>query len=499
MIEPLKRRELILRLCLLGAVVAVFWPVRHYEFINYDDPNYVSSNPRVLGGLTWQNVTWALTTREMGHWHPLTWMSLMLDRQLFGNWAGGFHLMNVFWHAANTLLLFALLRRMTAAPWRSAGVAALFALHPLHVESVAWVSERKDVLNTFFLLLAMYAYVRYVEQPGRARYWTSVGVYGLALASKAMGVTLPFVLLLLDYWPLRRLQWAKTSVKRVLVEKIAFFAMAVPASVAAYWAEGSTLMPLEYFPTGLRLANVALSYVSYIGKMFWPTGLAIFYPLRSDLSAAAATVAGIGLIAMTAAAIRCAERKPWQAVGWFWYLGTLLPVIGFVQIGKYSTADRYTYLPLIGLFVLVCWSLPAKTLAAFAAVGGIAVCGALARIQVGHWKNSETVFRHAVEVTRDNWLAYVNLGVALKDASGSRQQEMEQYRRALQIKPDCAEAHYNLGMTLWEEGDREQAISHWKEAVRIQPEYVEAHASLGGAGLLLGNLPEAVRHFERAW
>jgi tetratricopeptide (TPR) repeat protein len=407
--------------------------------------------------------------------------------------------MNVFWHAANSLLLLVLLRRMTAAPWRSAGVAALFALHPLHVESVAWVSARKDVLNTFFLLLAMYAYVRYVERPGRARYWTSVGMYGLALMSKAMGVTLPFVLLLLDYWPLRRMQWTKPSVKRRLAEKIPFFAMALPASAAAYWAEGSTLVPLEHFPLGLRLANVALSYVGYIGKTVWPVGLAIFYPLRSDLSGAAATAAGIGLMTMTAAALRYAGRRPWWPAGWFWYLATLAPVIGLVQIGTYSMADRYTYWPLIGLFVLLCWSLPARAMAAVATAAAIAGCGALARLQVGHWKNSETVFRHAVAVTRENWLAHVNLGVALKEAGKSREEEMEQYRQALRIRPNCAEAHHNLAAALWEAGEREQAVAHWSEALRLRPQYEEAHASLGEAWLRLGKVTEAVRHLEQAW
>ena len=482
---------------LLVLIAAAYLPALRCGFVNFDDPNYVSENQYVLSGITARNLTWAATTREMGHWHPLTWMSLMLDNELFGLRPGGYHLVNVLLHAANTVLLFTLLQRMTAATWRSAFAAALFALHPLHVESVAWVAERKDVLSTCFLMLTLWAYARYVKQPGPGRYWTCVGWYVLSLMSKAMGVTLPFLLLLLDYWPLGR--WGRVPSRKLVLEKLPFLALAIPASAMAYWAEGGTLVPLRGFPLEMRMANAMLSYVGYLAKTFWPTGLAVFYPLRpAGLTWSAAMLAGFALIGVTTLVIWRIRREPWLATGWFWYLGTLVPVIGFVQIGDYSMADRYTYMPLIGIFVILSWSLPARR--AFAATAAVAViiCGVLSNAQARHWTNSETLFRHATRVTKDNWAAHINLGVALKQA-GRSNEELIEYQLAVEAKPDSAEAHYNLGSALWEAGQQEAAIAHWQEAVRLRPGYTDAHSNLADAFRRRGEWAEADRHYEATW
>ncbi len=503
----MRGRSLLICLGLAIVTAGVYWPVSRFEFLTFDDPDYVTDNVRVRQGLTVQNVGWALTTDHAGNWFPLVWISLMLDCQLFGTWAGGYHLVNVLLHVANTLLLFFLLQRVTAATWRSAAVSALFALHPLHVESVAWITERKDVLSTFFLLLALRAYVGYVQAPARARYAGAVGLYALSLMSKQMGVTLPFVLLLLDYWPLGRTRWAKPAtgqavespLAKLIREKVPFFALAAASSVVAYWAQhrAGAVSALEGLPLGMRIGNALLSYVGYVGKMLWPAGLSVFYPLPAQWPMAWVALAGVGLGAMTLLVIGRAGRQPWLLTGWFWYLGTLVPVIGLVQVGAQAMADRYTYVPLIGLFVMLCWSLPATTATACAAVAVIAACAAWTRVQLGYWKDSETLFRHALSVTRDNWQAHFNLGVALNE-SGRDSEAIVEYRRALRIRPWYVEAHNNLGATLWREGDAQGAIAHWQEALRIRPELAEAHKNLGFALRQQGRMREAIEHYRQA-
>ena len=529
-----RSQNLLIQLCLALVTASVYWPVRHFEFTYFDDPLYVAENQHVQGGLTLRGLGWACATFQSANWHPLTWLSHMLDWQLWGNNAGAHHLVNVLFHIANTLLLFCILRRMTTAPWRSAFVAALFAVHPFHVESVAWVAERKDVLSTCFWMLTVWAYIRYVEQLNaqhpsplthrpshRAYYGLTLLFFTLGLMSKPMVVTLPCVLLLLDYWPLGRTRWAKpaaitsgpatgeaieTSLGQLLREKVPLFALAAASCVVTYWAQQSlgAVVSLERVPLGIRLANVLLSYVGYLGKAFWPMGLAYFYPVDKNPSLAAVMIAGVGVAGVTAVVIRRARREPWLATGWFWYLGTLVPVIGLVQVGSQSMADRYTYVPLVGVFMMLCWSVPSKmvqqraqkTVATAVAAAVLVFYAGLCRVQIGYWKNSETLLRHALQVTKDNWIAQNNLGLFLW-RSGRVQEAIEHYEQALQLKPYYAEAHHNLGLALTQAGKLPEAIQHFEQVVRIKPDSAEAHRRLGLALQQAGHLPEAVGQFEQ--
>jgi len=497
--------------------MAVYWPVLHYGFVVVDDRTYVIDNPHVRGGLTLRDLAWAFTAHYAANWHPVTWLSHMLDCQLFGLNAGPHHLVNVLLHIASTLLLFTVLRKMTNAPWRSGFVAALFALHPLHVESVAWVAERKDVLSTCLAMLTIGAYVRYVEESAahgsrlKTYYGLTLLLYALALMAKPMVVTLPFVLLLLDYWPLGRTRWVAAAAGngveatpgRLLKEKLPFLALVAVSSVLTVWAQ--PIQSLANLPLRVRIANAVLSYVRYIDKAFWPTRLAVFYPLDERLSATLVVGAAIGLVGVTTAVILRARRQPWLATGWFWYLGMLVPVIGLVQVGGQSMADRYMYFPIVGLFVMVCWSVPrdammGRTWSAIGCVAGAAglvVCGVLSRAQVECWKDSETLFRHALDVTRDNWLAHGNLGVVFEEA-GKLPEAVGQYERALQIQPGYPQAEYNLGNTLLKMGRVGEAMEHWNQAVRLNPDFAEAHYNLGVALLGAGRLSEAVAHLEQA-
>ncbi len=517
---PLYKRRQIVRqafisLTLVIAAVCVYLPVRHHGFVNLDDDDYVTANAHVQSGLTLRGLVWALTTNHAATWHPVTWLSHMLDWQLWRDRAGAHHLVNVLFHVANALLLFGVLSRMTASAVRSALVAGLFALHPLHVESVAWVSERKDVLSTCFWLLTLWAYVRYIGRPSGWRYFSVLGLYALGLMAKPMVITLPFVLLLLDYWPLGRTRWAKSVVgenvstppSQLIREKLPFLALGAISGALTYWAacRGGAMAPLVSMPVGTRIANVLVSYVGYVGKMFWPTGLAVLYPLHAGPSAAAATVAGIGLVGVTIAVIWGARRGPWFVTGWFWYLGTLVPVIGLVQVWSQSMADRYTYVPSIGLFIMLCWSVPSramerrnlKVITYAAAVALLAVCAALSRVQIEYWKDSETLFRHALDVTRDNWLAHDNLGAALLQ-TGRLQEAIEQCEEALRIKSDDAKAHNNLGAALQQTGRLQEAIGQYEQALRIEPDDAEVHVNLGSALSLAGRFAEGIAQYEQA-
>ena len=509
------RRNLLICLCLAATIVVVYSPVRHLGFVNYDDDEYVATNPHVQGGLTLRGLVWAFTTNHAANWHPLTWLSHMLDWQLWGGRADAHHLVNVLLHVANALLLFGVLSRMTASALRSALVAGLFALHPLHVESVAWVSERKDVLSTCFWLLTMWAYVRYVEQPSGGRYLSTLGLYALGLMAKPMVVTLPFVLVLLDYWPLGRTPWAKSAASenvptppiQLIKEKLPFLALGAMSCALTYWAQrgGGAVVSLVTVPMGMRIANALLSYVGYMGKAFWPVGLAIFYPLPARLPVAALMIAGAGLVGMTAAMIWWAPRAPWFVTGWFWYLGTLVPVLGLVQVGAQSMADRYTYIPSIGLFIILCWSVPSramkrqnvKVITCVAVGAALAACMVLSRVQVGYWKDGETLFRHALDVTRGNWLAHYGLGVALEKA-GRTQDAIGHYEQALRIRPDYMEAHNNLGNALGKAGRIQEAIGHYEQALRIRPDDAIVHYNMGRLYAADGKLREAIAQYKAA-
>jgi protein O-mannosyl-transferase len=532
------RRSVLIGACLAAAITAVYWPVCHCDFTNYDDNEYVTANPHVQAGLTLQGLVWAFTTSHAGNWHPLTWVSHMLDCQMFGDNAGAHHVVNVLFHIANTLLLFLVLQRMTAAPWRSAWVAALFGLHPLHVESVAWVAERKDVLSALFWMLTMWAYLRYVERPKGARYALTVGLYALGLMAKPMVVTLPFVLLLLDYWPLGRTRWMKSAIggsatvplSRLLQEKVPLLVLAAASCGVTYWAQhrGRAVVSLEYLSVGERVANAVVSYVLYMGKTVWPVvvavsyphqlwrgimhnydfgrhvGLAVFYP-HQHWPLGVVLGAGVVLVGVTGVVFWRGGRAPQWVVGWMWYVGTLVPVIGLVQVGSQSMADRYSYIPLVGLFLMVAWGAPwggieqrvRRMAAATTAVVLLIMCAGLSFFQIDYWKNSETLSRHALNVTKGNALAHLNLGYALS-AQGSNEEAMAEYREALRINPNYVEAHNNLGLTLAGLGKTEEAMAEYREALRIDPNCAEAHNNWGNILVQQGKLTEAVAEYAAA-
>jgi len=507
------RRNVLICLCLAVAIAAVYAPVRHFQFTNYDDDAYITGNSHVQAGLTFEGVAWAFTNLSYDHWMPLTWLIRMFECQVFGLNAGAHHLINVALHTVNTLLLFVVLTKMTVAPWRSAFVAALFALHPLHVESVAWVTELKDMLSACFWMLAIWTYIRYVEQPGRARYILTLGLYTLGLMAKPMVMTLPFVLLLLDYWPLGRTRWAdpslgkraSLSLSRLLREKLPFFALTIVSCGLTLLQQryAGAVTSLERLPIADRVANAVVSYVRYLGDTFCPSGLAVFYPQQRWPWATIVGATAI-LVAVSGWVIWRPRRKPHQLVGWLWYLGTLVPVIGLVQSGGQSMADRYTYLPLIGVFIMAAWAIPSSVferripqlIAAAGSAALLGVCALLSRVQVGYWKDSGSLFRHALQVTDGNYLAHLNLGNALLD-NGKVQDAIEQFNLALRISPDYAKAHNALGIALAQAGRTSEAIEHFELALRFKPDFAEAHYNLGHALILAGNVREAVTHFEQ--
>jgi tetratricopeptide (TPR) repeat protein len=519
------RRSLLLCLSLALLTAAVYWPVRHFQFTNYDDPKYVAENPVVRHGLTLQGLKWAFTTGHASNWHPVTWVSHMLDCQWFGLDPGAHHLVNLLFHLANTLLLFLVLNRITNAPWRCAFVAALFALHPLHVESVAWVAERKDVLSTFLWMLTVWAYVRYAEQPDHRRYLLlSLGLYALGLMAKPMLVTLPFVLLLLDYWPLGRTRWAdppvvgrggpsagsrqasprRASVDELIWEKLPFLGLALASSAVTVQVQSHVVRTLAKLPMSARVANALVSYARYIGKTFWPGGLAVFYPYEK-WPPGVVMGAGAILLGITCAVLWRARREPCLVVGWLWFLGMLVPVIGLVQVGVQSMADRYTYLSSVGLFLMLAWVVPGaaagervRRLALAAdAVAVVGICAALSVVQVRYWENTETLFGHAIEVTKDNWLAHYNLGLDLAKA-GRLPEAVEHFEQSVRIKPHYVDAQFNLGLALLLLGRTQDAVGPFEQVTRITPHDADAHDNLGLALAQLGKTQEAVAQFELA-
>ena len=413
-----KSLVILVYLALALSTIAVYWQVRNFDFVNYDDNVYVTKNLNIQTGITLQSVKWAFTTGYFGNWNPLTWLSYILDWQLFGSNPAGFHLTNLFFHIANTLLLFFVLKQMTKAIWQSAFVAALFALHPLHVEAVAWVSSRKDILSTFFWLLTMCAYLRYVKQPSVSSYLLVLLIFVMGIMAKPMLVTLPFVLLLLDYWPFqRKISW------RLLVEKIPFMALAAVFSVTTFFTQrsvGALWKPAE-FSLKFRIYNALISYVEYIEKMLWPGRLAAFYPHPfGNVSIIYAVISAAVLLAVTILVIRFAQNRRYLITGWFWYLGTLVPVIGLIQLGSFAMADRYTYITLTGLFIIIAWGFPQllskwphrKFAIGISAIIVLTTLGICAGRQVSYWNNSVTLFSHAIEVTQNNDFAYNNRGTA---------------------------------------------------------------------------------------
>lgn len=467
----------------LAAITIVAYSAVHtFAFVDYDDIDYIRSNPHVAAGLTWAEIRWALTAGYLANWHPLTWMSHMLDVQLFGMNAGRHHVVSLLLHVLNTVLLFGVLRRMTASTNRSLFVAALFAVHPLHVESVAWAAERKDVLSTLFLMLALWAYCGYVRRPAMRSYLPVALLFGLGLMAKPMLVTLPLLLLLLDVWPLRR-----PLTRAVLIEKIPLFALAAASAVVTVIVQrrGGAVMRLDQVPLGLRLANVPLAYVHYIGKMFWPFHLVAMYPLPQSIDVLH-VVWALGLLAaITGLVIYYRRPRPYLLVGWSWFLVALVPVIGIVQVGAQASADRYTYVPLIGLFLMLAWGVPdvfassarSATLLRFAGGFVIASCAALTALQVRYWRDSLALWQHAVDATPDNYFAQESLGYVYWER-GNVDEALRHYYRSLRLRPDFAETHNNIGVALASRGQLKTAVSYFRDAIRLKPGFVAARDNL---------------------
>ncbi len=548
------------------ATAAVYWPAVGFDFVNYDDTEFVALNPHVQGGLTWANVRWAFGTGLDGNWVPLTWLSYMLDVEWSGATAAGPHLTNILLHAANTLLVFLLFRRLTGAHWPSAVLAGLFGLHPLHVESVAWVAERKDMLSTLFFLLSLWAYLRYAQGRSRAEsrgrraesshlalaprpsaldYGLALIFFALGLMCKPMVVTLPFVLLLLDYWPLRRIKLDDMSTRRATLprligEKIPFFMLtAIAAALAIYIQhQGRAMESLASRPASLRLSNALVAYARYLGKTFWPVDLTNPYLLTPHLPWGQVLAAGALVMGLSIGAILAARKYPYGLVGWLWFLGTMIPVIGLVQVGVQSMADRYTYIPLLGVFWIVVWAaaglirswqLPGGVVA-LAALLLLGTCAARTRAQLDYWQNGESLFRHAIATTKNNFVAYEGLGWTLY-TQGRLDESVFYHLKALELRPgngnvltnlndaliqidilnattnnphalarrgaDYANAHNALGLGLAMNGKLDDAIPHFRKALLHDPDNVNARNNLGYALASQGRLDEAVEQCEQ--
>jgi tetratricopeptide (TPR) repeat protein len=545
---------------LMGLLLAlvtllVYLPAARDGFVNYDDQDYVTENSVVQKGLTWTGIKWAFTTSHASNWHPVTWLSHMADCELFGLNAGAHHLVNVLFHTANVVLLFLLLLRLTGELWPAAFVAALFAWHPLHVESVAWISERKDVLSTFFALLTLLAYTRYALKKSRvepsslrfaapggrasradttvlaldSRLWTfdytlALFFFALGLMSKPMLVTLPFVMLLLDYWPLQRLSTINPSARqstaktaqpstcqRLVLEKWPFFLLATVSCVVTFLVQsqrsGAAVASLELVPLYYRFCNASVSYGLYLLKMVWPVGLAVFYPLPGHLTwlLLAATASAVVLVIISSFVWRARRAHAYLPVGWLWFLGTLVPVIGLVQVGSAALADRYTYIPSIGVFIAVTFGIcsladrfqfPQKAIAT-AAVLILAICLILTENQLRYWHDSETLFVHALAVTKDNHVAHVNLGVAL-EGKGELNEALAEYRAAEQLAPELFHIHYNLGNLLDNLGHPNEALVEYRWAVLLKPSLPSLHNGAGMVLAELGRFDEAMGQFTEA-
>jgi protein O-mannosyl-transferase len=553
------RRQVFISALLSALTLGAFWPVLKCDFVNYDDNYYVTENPMVVAGLTWKGAVWAFTRAHAANWHPVTWLSHMLDCQLYGLNPAGHHLTNLLFHTANAVLLFLLLRRMTGAVWRSAFVAGLFALHPLHAESVAWVAERKDVLSAFFFMLTLWAYVRYAEQskaqcpkvttynpqsavqnlkpnvtvgaqtqatatPGHASRFTfhvsryyllALLLFALGLMSKPMLVTVPFVLLLLDYWPLARfpLKTQNSKLKTtpgflpLLFEKLPFLVLSIGSCVATVLAQkqGGAMVPLEALLFGTRLATALMSYVQYLGKVIWPNPLAVIYLPAQNWADELALGAGLLMLAVSAWVTGQRRKRGYLLVGWFWFVGTLVPVIGLVQVGNQTIADRYTYIPALGLFIALAWGADELSrrwskrhlLLPGAGMVLLLACVVGTRTQVACWKDSGTLFRHALAVTGKNFVAYTNLGNYL-----ARQRDFEgavkSYRSALEIRPDFPTAWNGLGTALAAQEKYDEAKTAYQAALRFRPRFADAFLNLGLVCALQNNLDEAVSAFSQA-
>jgi len=526
----------------------VYFQVGHFEFTNFDDNMFVVSNHHLEEGLTLHSLSWAATTNYGYNWHPLTWFSFLLDYQLWGRDAGNIHLVNAALHVASAALLFLALVRMTAAPWRSGFVAALFALHPAHVESVAWVAERKDVLSAFFWMLTLLAYARYAEKPKLDRYLLTLGCYALSLLAKPMAMTLPFVLLLLDYWPLGRTRWLNPvvghrtppTIGRLLLEKIPLLALAIVTGALAFWAQssGGAIAPSDHLPLAIRIENSFVSYVRYIGMMLWPIHLSVLYSYAVWRTSVVATAAAL-LAAITIFVVRQRKSEPFLLVGWFWFLIILAPAIGLVQLGRQALVDHHTYLSFIGLFIVLAWAVPdswlrqpaRRTAAGIIGVAVLAICSVLTWNQLQNWQDSEALFQHVLDVIKPSSLArgymiwhedqplpseikgvwfedgmqlvpepnfaeaYSNLGVALMDKHHVSQ-ALQAYRNALHFEPGQAGLHVNMAIALGQEGEKDEAIAEYKKAILLKPDDDKLRTIAANGLFSLGDAPDGIVQYR---
>lgn len=505
-----KYRRFWICLALTLATAAVFYQVCTYDFVNYDDNEYITENNAVRAGLSWQNVRWAFTSTISNHWHPLTWLSHMLDCQLFGLNPAAHHLVNLLLHIANTLLLFLVLILTTKAIWPSVFVATLFALHPLHVESVAWAAERKDVLSTFFWMLTMWAYVSYAKKPNAVKYLLTIVLFVLGLMAKSMLVTMPVVLLLLDFWPLERIGFAKPKAGRerpldIFVEKIPFFILSVVSAVTTIviMKRAGHVADVVALTSKYRIANALVSYGMYILKMFWPSNLSPFYPHPgTTLALWKAAVAGVVLLVLSVVVFLLARRR-YLITGWLWYLVTLLPVVGLLQVGSQAMADRYTYIPLVGLFIIISFGAAelfnklryGRWISAASAVVIIFALIVCTYRQAGFWQNSIALFEHAAQVTENNYLAYNNLSNALGQ-KGDYAAAIKNGLESLRIRSNYDMPHYNLAMAYYYKGDTEKAIYHWTQALQINPKYPDVNYALAVAFIKKNDTAQAVKHLK---
>jgi len=502
-------------ICLVMAmlIICCYWQVQKYEFINYDDYTFIVENSHVRNGLTKEGIKWAFSTTEGANWHPLTWLSLMMDAQLYRGNPGGYHWTNVLFHIANTVLLFLFLRLNTGHIWKSAFVASLFALHPLHVESVAWISERKDVLGAFFWMITLLFYARYVKRRTVMGYISFFVFFILGLMSKPMVMTLPFVLLLLDEWPLKHLRFKEMQINNkkffggddhfYLREKIPLIICSIVCGLVALYTQkkGGALLPFDYLHLDSRLANAVMSYVYYLYKMIWPCSLALFYPHPGLWPFGMVLMSGFTLLAITIGT--WVSKRSYLKAGWLWYMGTLIPVIGLIQVGKQAMADRYTYLPLIGIFIMIAWGVPdlckrtfiKKYILPAAATIVIIIMAVLNWHQIGYWKNSVTLFQHTLSVTRDNYEIHNNLGVVYFDQQ-QYEKALSHYKRALQIKPGYAIVYNNVGKVLLATGDIDGAIEQFSIALQKNATLTYAKRNLADALINKGEYARAVYYYK---
>jgi tetratricopeptide (TPR) repeat protein len=513
-------------LFLVVITLALYWPVRTYDFVKYDDYKYAAANRYIQSGITSKSIRWAFTSGYASNWHPVTWLSHMLDYEIFGLNPGAYHLVNLCFHIVNTLLILIVFFRMTKALWPSAFIAAVFALHPLHVESVAWIAERKDVLSTFFWMLTMLAYVKYTEKTNALRYIITLLLFAMGLMAKPMLVSLPLVLLLLDYWPLERIKLnikaerentrnnnpqgtlKKESVLRMFIEKIPFFILTVLSSIVTFIAQqrSGAVQPFDVIDIKSRTGNAIISFVGYISKMLWPSRLAVLYPHPGDsLSLIKVVFFAILLILCTIVVILLSRKHKYFVTGWFWYIITLIPVIGLVQVGIQSMADRYMYIPMTGLLIIIAWGVKGltaswkhhKRILTASAVLILSAMFVKTSVQLQYWQNSFVLFEHALDVTSNNYIMHNNFGAFL-DEQGQMEQAIEQFQKSLAIKPNSAETRNNLANVLRDTGKADEAINEYYKAIKLKPNFSDAHYNLAIALSSQNKVDEAINEYREA-